>query len=237
MCLWLCRRCWPNVACRTIADLLGKTLVITLNCMSHPVFTSKKDCASLLGVSVRTLERWSGESWFKPRLMRNRTGWNFEAIQKARPVGGNRPTLGESDGGDVTSLKSIQRLLKLEELRSKRAKADMDEAEACKLVGLLMPRLTSEMVLSLLFVDVQKFLAEVWDLTHQIPGLTEELSSSVSKWGLSESGGFLNGLQHKIERALTNLGAIPDLETLAAGASRLAAASEDSDGDVGGVAD
>lgn len=196
--------------------------------MSANIYVTKASAAKALGIDEKTLHNWSTQEWFPKDGRRGRGSWCVAVIAAKHPgKRGNKPTVGQSD-----SMATIDRKLKIEELRIKRTKADREEVRTGESLALFLPRMSSEVSLSVLFGECRSFFDEICQLTHQIPPEldTNHLSANtVETWLRDHATKYLHDLAGKIDRALANLGTVPDLPALAESYREFTAASEDPD--------
>lgn len=195
-------------------------------------YLSKEDCAARLGKSARTLDNWAKDPAFPKAARKGLRGWCAEVIQEWL-----RRKSASDDGQTVTAAAKgkgeVWEALKLEfmegKARSQTAKSVLDVAEAGKELGLLLPRVAFESVLSTLFGGIRDLCESMPDRVTQIEGLDDLQRERVRDWIKTILEPWQNKTADRISGVLADLGPVPDLLDLAEMSANSETSGEDTD--------
>lgn len=196
---------------------------------------SLADLVDRLGVTPRTVLNWESQSWWKPEFVirqRRKKLFDFQSIAAAREQDSS-PRVTEVSSREVRQALLHERLEA--QTRLDQARADREEAKVAQELGLLIPRITAESLLSTVLGEIPNHQLDVLESLQQI--LSPGDVPKVKEWLRERFASFQNRLKAKIEQALLGLGTVPDLRGLAKGAIESGVSNEDQDEDLGGNID
>ncbi len=178
---------------------------------------TRNECAAALGISVKSLNDWERQEWFPKAAKRGKhpsIRWCPQLIAKARQEHSKPVKVKNQSTKDLLSERLHQ------QIRRERARADLDEARVAEQLSLLVPRVSTELVLSTLFGDIRVFFADVIAAVHQIPPDKETgqiTAETVGDWLDRQFTPFQDKTAARLERMLIDMGSVTDLQSLAEG--------------------